>query len=357
MLFALGLNEDPVVDRFMDDDVFDGTEEPKKPLLLLGASHLGNIAPYLDSDKWEIVNLCRRGFRINDFSISELAQQSLDVLKQLARDDVTAVIQLLDNSVYQVIGSDGTKYLPRADTLGVYHIDGSLQVSDKNDVRELVSRMMPLIKALGPSTKKIFLAPLTRYWLKPCCRKEDHLTNYGSPQYLPELGVKVHSLREFLRDSLYVRRASNFRVICPNRMLGIRSGLSDEDAIEASKLWGSAAVHPSADGYACIAAKLDEELSSDGKFTNAPKPIDAAVKRPRLDLSLSRQPWVEGCSAALPRADIHPPRGGGHSARGLQPRGSRGQRGRGNHHQWRKWSNGSSKSSKSHSSRGRGKPN
>jgi hypothetical protein len=76
-------------------------------------------------------------------------------------------------------------------------------------------------------------------------------------------------------------------------MLGIRSGLSDEDAIEASKLWGSAAVHPSAEGYACIATKLEEELSSDGKFTNAPKFADTSVKRPRLDLSLSRQPWVE----------------------------------------------------------------
>jgi hypothetical protein len=78
-----------------------------------------------------------------------------------------------------------------------------------------------------------------------------------------------------------------------------------------------------------------EELSSDGKFTNVPKSADISVKRPRLDLSLSRQPWVEGCSAALPRADIQPHRGGGPSARGHQPRGGSGQRGRGYQHQWR----------------------
>jgi hypothetical protein len=140
-------------------------------------------------------------------------------------------------------------------------------------------------------------------------------------------------------------------------MLGIRSGLSDEDAIEASKLWGSAAVHPSAEGYSCIATKLEEELTSDGRFTNAAKLADTSVKRPRLDLSLSRQPWVEGCSAALPRADIQPPRGGGPSARGRHPGGGSGQRGRGHQHQWRKWSNKSTKSSKNSSFRGRGKPN
>ncbi len=87
---------------------------------------------------------------------------------------------------------------------------------------------------------------------------------------------------------MYVRRARNFRVVCPNHMLEIRSGLSDEDASEASKLWGSAAVHPSAEGYARIATKLKEELSSDRKFTNPPKTLERDAKRPRLDLSLSR---------------------------------------------------------------------
>jgi hypothetical protein len=140
-------------------------------------------------------------------------------------------------------------------------------------------------------------------------------------------------------------------------MIGIRSGLSDEDAREASKLWGSAAVHPSADGYSRIATKLEEELSSDGKFTNAPKAKERVAKRPRLDLSLSRQPWVEGCSAALPCADIHPSRGGAFGARGRNPGAGSGQWGRGHQHQWRKWSTKSTKSSKNSSFRGRGKNN
>jgi hypothetical protein len=70
------------------------------------------------------------------------------------------------------------RYLPKADNHGVYHIDGALHVADKTVVRDLVSKMMPLIKALGPTSRKVFMAPLTQYWLKPCCAKEGHLTNY-----------------------------------------------------------------------------------------------------------------------------------------------------------------------------------
>ncbi len=144
---------------------------------------------------------------------------------------------------------------------------------------------MPLVKALGPSTKKVFLSPLTRYWLKPCCPDDGHLTNYKSLQYLPNLGVSMYALQEYLRNSLYVRRASNFRVVCPNRMLKIRSGLSDEDAREASKLWGGAAVYPAAEGYAQIVTKLEEDLLSD---VNQPRSTTSDAKRPRQDLSLTR---------------------------------------------------------------------
>jgi hypothetical protein len=51
-LFALGLNEDPIVDRFMDNDLFEVAESSRKLLLLIGASHLSNIVSHLDTDKW-----------------------------------------------------------------------------------------------------------------------------------------------------------------------------------------------------------------------------------------------------------------------------------------------------------------
>ncbi len=71
-------------------------------------------------------------------------------------------------------------------------------------------------------------------------------------------------------------------------MLEIRSGLSDEDAREASKLWGGAAVHTAAEGYAQIVTTLEEDLLSDVKFTNQPRSTTSDAKRPRQDLSLTR---------------------------------------------------------------------
>jgi hypothetical protein len=120
---------------------------------------------------------------------------------------------------------------------------------------------------------------------------------------------------------------------------------------------------PSAEGHARIATKLEEELSSNVKYTNPPKTLASEAKRPSQDLSLTRQPWVEGCSAALPRGDINPTRegpvvsGGDFRARGRNPGRGNGLWGRGNLHQWRKWSTKSTKASKSSSSRGRGKNN
>jgi hypothetical protein len=235
-LFALGLNEDPIVDRFLEDDVFYDAAVEKKLLILIGASHLSNVADKLNTDKWEIVNLCQRGFRVSDASVGELVRKLAADTTIQEYGDVTAIIQLLDNSVFLVGGPGGTRHLPRRDTDGTYHVDGVLHVADKPAVRDLVSKLTPLLKTLGPRVKKIFLSPLTRYWIRPCCSAPDHLTNYSAASYLPNLGVGVYSLREFIRDSLYVRRASNFRVICPNRMLNIRPGITDEEAREAASL-------------------------------------------------------------------------------------------------------------------------
>jgi hypothetical protein len=141
--------------------------------------------------------------------------------------DYVVIIQLFDNSVYQVGGPGSTRHLPIADTRGRYHVDGPLLLADKQgSIRDLISQLILLIKALVCS-RKLFLTPLARYWLKPCCQDETHHTNFSASQYLPALGSNIFRLRDFIRDFLYTKRTSNFRVICPNRMLGIGPQLSD----------------------------------------------------------------------------------------------------------------------------------
>jgi hypothetical protein len=303
-LFATGLSTEPIVDRFLDDEVFDNDPVTKKQLLLIGSSHLRRITEHLDTEKWDLHELCSGGFRISDYSVAELTAKVDTLKKSDLLKDCTAIIQLYDNSVYQVGGPGGTRHLPVSDTRGHYHIDGPLLVADKAGVQDLTSQLTPLIKTLA-GIRKIFLTPLARYWLKPCCGDEGHHVNFHASGYLPALGSNIFRLRDYIRDALYTKRTANFRVLCPNRMLGIGAHLSDEDAQRIGGLWGPDPVHPSQDAYKILATSIEDDLlCSKERYTNPPKEAPGNVKKkPRIDLAETRQEWVAGCSATLPRKD------------------------------------------------------
>ncbi len=117
----------------------------------------------------------------------------------------------------------------------------------------------------------------------------------------------MHALRDNIRDSLYTKRVQNFRVLCPNRMVGVGQRLqepTDEEAAKAAALWGRDPVHPTGAAYRCMADQLEQDMGNpDSKYTN-PKIRSATSKKPRLDLSLERADWVTGCSAATSRQDL-----------------------------------------------------
>jgi hypothetical protein len=110
------------------------------------------------------------------------------------------------------------------------------------------------------------------------------------------------------RDSLFTRRKQNFRVLCPNKMVGVgqRSQVpSDEEAARTAAMWGSNPVHPSAAAYRCMAENLEKDvLNNEARYTNPGK--QQTHKKPRFDLSLGRADWVVGCSAAASRRDMMP---------------------------------------------------
>ncbi len=195
------------------------------------------------------------------------------------------------------------------DRNGKYHVDGILTVADKPIVKELASTLAPLLKVLEGS-KKLVLTPLARYWVTPCCSDLGHLTNYRSPGYLPCLGEAVASLRDHIRDALFTRRISNFRVLCPNRMFGMglrRQDISDEEATRTAAPWGPDPVHPTSAAYRMIAEAIVADLQDlDARYTNPPKQIQSSAKKAHHDPSRERAGWVDGCSAALPRRDSAP---------------------------------------------------
>jgi hypothetical protein len=202
-------------------------------------------------------------------------------------------------------GQEGEKTLPKRDQSGTYHIDGQLVVADKAAVKGLLGLLMPLLKLLGNS-RKLFLTPLARYWVGPCCDNDAHHVNYRTQSYLPRLGDAIHALRDNIRDGLFTRRIPNFRVLCPNRMVGVgqrRTEPSDEEAALSAALWGSDPVHPTAAAYRQMGELIEADLANlEARYTNPTQkhPVD---KRPRTDLSLQRADWVAGCSAAASRRE------------------------------------------------------
>jgi hypothetical protein len=131
-----------------------------------------------------------------------------------------------------------------------------------------------MVRALS-GAKKLFLAPLFRYWLDPCCDDPNHVTNYKTAGYLPKLGSATSTLKDYIGDSLYTRHTSNFRVVCPNKILGIgqRQGeLAIEYARVLADLWGGDPVHPANAVYKVIAEGILKDIScADSRYTNQSK--------------------------------------------------------------------------------------
>jgi hypothetical protein len=326
----LSLATDFVCDRFLEDEVFCKATNPTA-LVLIGASHLPNMARLFNTSAWQTFDLTTPGWRISELSVKQKTAEINSLGQTVELDKATVILQLYDNSVFLVGGAGGTKSLPVRDSAGRYHINGELVVADKAGIKDLTSKLVPLIRALN-GAKKVFLAPLSRYWIDPCCTEPGHLTNYRTAGYLQSLGMATSVLKEFIRDSLYTRHTSNFRVLCPNKILGIgqrRAELPIEDARELANLWGSDLVHPSGAAYKVVADGLTKDIANpEARYTNPPKTIfkQQQSKKPRLDLSLERDAWVSGCTAALPRRDSTvlsvrgaPPRGG--NPRGQWKRG------------------------------------
>jgi hypothetical protein len=199
-IYATGLCESPVVDRFLEDDVFLSEEQPRNRLIL-GSSHLKRIASTLDTNRFKVIDLCKPGFRITGSGVKDLAAKLEAEMTSMEIDSCTIIVQLFDNTVYQVGGPGAVRYLPKINQYGRYPVTGSLQIADKAAVQDMVGILSPLIKSMG-QTRKIFLTPLVHFWLKPCCSDTEHHTNYSAPNYLPALGSNIVRLREHIRDAL-----------------------------------------------------------------------------------------------------------------------------------------------------------
>jgi hypothetical protein len=116
------------------------------------------------------------------------------------------VLQLYDNSVFMVGGPGGERHHPVWDQKGIYHIDGRLVVANKDTVKELTALLLPLLKMIGASMKLV-LAPLSHYWLVPCCDDEDHVVGHNSSAYI--MTESMH-WEGYIRNCLFTPKIANY---------------------------------------------------------------------------------------------------------------------------------------------------
>ncbi len=105
---------------------------------------------------------------------------------------------------------------------------------------------------------------------------------YKSAGYQPRLGMATSALKDYVRDTLYTRHVSNFRVLCPNKILGIgqwRMELPLEDARELAQTWGNDPVHPTTTAYKRIVEGIVQDLKNpEARYTN---PLKESCLQPK----------------------------------------------------------------------------
>jgi hypothetical protein len=110
-LFPLSLATDFVCDRFLDEDVFDETKN-HTALVVIGASHLRNVASLISTSDWQVFDLTTPGWRITDHAINKKTDEIIKLGEQIELEKATVILQLYDNSVFLVGGTGGTRHLP-----------------------------------------------------------------------------------------------------------------------------------------------------------------------------------------------------------------------------------------------------
>jgi hypothetical protein len=221
---------------------------------------------------------------------------------------------------------DGSRHLPEKGHDGKYHIDGKLDIASRDEVKKLVSKSIPMLRA-GGLCRKIVLTPAARFRRNPCCTTRGHCSNRHENNYKQWMDGKLAEVRGIIRDYIRMRNIKRVTVIEPGQLITPSPGMSAY--LQEEEVWGDDPVHFTPKGYSLAAAGLESliyEKRAEEK-EDEPTSWQGAAKRPKQDLSKKRPDWVRGSVAEAVRKDTtqrgRPPFGH-HTWLGGQGGGQRG---------------------------------
>jgi hypothetical protein len=122
------------------------------------------------------------GWRLTDTSVEEKAKELADIVSNTDESRTTIVYQLFDNMSSYVKKPDGTRLLPGKSSDSKYHVDGKLEIANRDEIKRMVSTSIPLLRA-GGKCRKVILTPSGRYRYTPCCNVRGHCSNMKDSYY------------------------------------------------------------------------------------------------------------------------------------------------------------------------------
>ena len=144
--FALQLDNEPEVST-------------SHTVIFAGGSHASSIAKAARSTYPEVVDLSIGGWKLTAESAAELAHDISGVLEDAEEASFTVVLHLFDNSIFKAM-VDGDLTDPFK-LNGRYHIQGSMQLINSNELKKLFETALTIFRACSGSNI-ILLGPLPR---------------------------------------------------------------------------------------------------------------------------------------------------------------------------------------------------
>jgi hypothetical protein len=249
--------------------------EGKRTIIVIGASHCSRLCRDLRMRKWEVIDLSRPGWTP---TVSNIQEVEKEIAKLGIFPSVPVVIDVLANVTFRYEQYDGSLALPcKID--GVYHMNGRVQVCDREAVVTTLDRAKGIFKAL-PGTK-VVLTPIPRYLFKSCCDNQDHCTGTGEDAHVHHLLEGTVGLRKHIQDGLIKSGVTNF--VVPDMIQRLTGEKTDipKMADELRKITSQDNVHLTGAGYGTLADVVTATIS---ESCTAPPSVSGpgAVPRPKF---------------------------------------------------------------------------
>jgi lysophospholipase L1-like esterase len=208
------------------------------------------------------------------------------------------LIDPLSNNTFCGTDSQGNLIDPQKID-NIWHIPGELSIRPKPYIKNILVQLKKISDS-WPDNKIILMVPILRYLHKKCCDQQDHITNFGDPDF-QEVAAEIEKVSDLLTAWLQAGQA-------PGLLVDFRASTDIPDAglvdltIDGQSIWMQQdPVHPAPALYSRLAesiyASLDELDAAN---------VGGAPKRPRLESIVvkksgntgnkivSRQSWSAG---------------------------------------------------------------